>query len=88
MADFYLDCWNKINETSGSKRKYILSEDLELCEGCGEWKRVIVAKRNSYYAYKLRYVTLPIGIIGGAICFLVRLLMLLYFIFKHKIIKK
>lgn len=88
MADFCLDCWNKINETNGSKRKYILSEDLELCEGCGEWKRVIIAKRNSYCTYESRYVVLPISIIGGVICFLSKLLMWLHFIFKQKIIKR
>ena len=41
MAEFYLDCWNRINETNHSKDRYIISEDLDLCEGCGEKKQVI-----------------------------------------------
>lgn len=88
MADFCLDCWNKINKTNDSGRKYILTEDLELCEGCGEWKRVIIAKRNSYYMYELRYVTFPIEIIGDFIYLLLRLFMLLCSFFKRKILKK
>ena len=88
MADFCLDCWNKINETNGSKRKYILSEDLKLCEGCGEWKRVIIAKHNSYYTYESRYVTLTINIIGGFVRLLRTLFVMLHSIFKRKILKK
>ena len=45
MAEFCLDCWNSINETNHSKNRYILTDDLELCEGCGEYKQVIIAER-------------------------------------------
>lgn len=44
MAEFCLECWNKINETNDSKWRYILSWDLELCEECGEYKHVIVTE--------------------------------------------
>lgn len=88
MADFCLDCWNKLNKTNGSKRKYILSEELEICEGCGEWKRVIIAKNNSYYTYELRYITLPISIIDSFIYLLRNLFVMLHSIFKRKILKK
>ena len=57
MAEFCLECWNKINEDCDDKRKYILSKDLELCDGCGEWKNVIVAMRKGYYWHKIkRYI--------------------------------
>ena len=46
MAEFCLDCWNKINHINDKKGKYILSYDLELCEGCGEYKRVIIAEKR------------------------------------------
>ena len=45
MAEFCLDCWNKMNEMKDSPRRYILSRELDLCEGCGEYKRVIVVER-------------------------------------------
>ena len=45
MAEFCLDCWNKINETHDSKRRYAFSRDKDLCEECGRYKRVIVAER-------------------------------------------
>ena len=45
MAEFCLDCWNKINETNDSKCRYVLSFRKELCEECGELKRVIIVER-------------------------------------------
>ena len=45
MAEFCLDCWNKLNEMMDSKWRYILSWEKDLCEECGEYKRVIVAER-------------------------------------------
>lgn len=45
MAEFCLDCWNNINGTNDSKWRYILSWELDLCEECGEYKRLIVMER-------------------------------------------
>ena len=45
MAEFCLECWNRINESHDTKRRYILSVDNDLCEGCGQYKRVIVVER-------------------------------------------
>ncbi len=45
MAEFCLDCWNKINEAHDSKWRYAFSWDKDLCEECGQYKRVIVAER-------------------------------------------
>ena len=55
MAEFCLDCLNKINGTNYDESKYIISDDLDLCEGCGEWKPVVVAMRRSNDGYWLRY---------------------------------
>lgn len=88
MAEFCLKCWNRINGTEYDERKYILSEYLDLCEGCGEWKPVIVAERRFYYMHKLRYFILPFKIICGVICVLCRLLILPYLIFKYYKAKK
>ncbi len=46
MAEFCLECWNKINETKDFSYRYVLSWRKELCEGCGEYKRIIIAERQ------------------------------------------
>ncbi len=45
MAEFCLDCRNKINETNDPKSKYIMSKRLEFCEGCNEMKPVVLLER-------------------------------------------
>lgn len=35
MAEFCIDCWNNLNGKKGSPLKYVLSKEVELCEGCG-----------------------------------------------------
>ena len=84
MAEFCPDCWNRINGTDDKKSKYILSEYSELCEGCGQYKPVILEIKRYYYARKLRYITLPFVIIYRVICILGRLLMHFFSAFKHK----
>ena len=44
MAEFCLDCWNKINQTHDSKWRYTFSRNKDLCEECGRYKRVIVVE--------------------------------------------
>ena len=48
MAEFCLSCWNKLMETDDPPKKYIISRDLELCEGCGEGKTVIIRVKRRY----------------------------------------
>lgn len=45
MAEFCLECWNEINGTHDPKWRYAMTWHSELCEECGEYKRVIVAER-------------------------------------------
>ena len=63
MAEFCLNCWNRINKTEDNEKKYIISKDLDLCEGCGEWKSVIIMERKEFYMYKFRYFIFPIRVI-------------------------
>lgn len=84
MAEFCLDCWNKMNESKDNEKKYILSDDLDLCEGCREWKPIIIMMRREYYMYKFRYFIFPFKIIYNVIYFLCRLLILPYLIFKYR----
>ena len=62
MAEFCLECWNRINETNDDESKFFISKDLDLCEGCGEWKHVVEIDRKSYYRRRFR--------IGGIFSFL------------------
>ena len=39
MAEYCLDCWNKLNGSDDNEKRY----DYDLCEGCGEWKPVITS---------------------------------------------
>lgn len=41
MAEFCLDCWNRLNGTHCTPQD--VKTDLDLCEGCGCRKPVIVA---------------------------------------------
>ena len=88
MAEFCLECWNKINGTKDDERKYVLSKDLDLCEECGELKPVIIMERKAYYMHKYRYFIFPFKIVYYILYVLLRLLMLPYLIYKYNKSKK
>ena len=48
MAEFCLECWNKLLETNDPPKKFVLSRELDLCEECGQYKRVIVVIKRRY----------------------------------------
>lgn len=83
MAEFCLECWNSMNEREEDSRQYILSEELELCEGCGEWKHVIIGERGIGSFYNLKYLLFVFQIICRLVRFLCRLMMLPCFIYKN-----
>ncbi len=41
MAEFCLDCWNRMHRTRKTERDYVLSNGRDLCEGCGKFCRVV-----------------------------------------------
>ncbi len=49
MAEFCSDCWNKLHHTSYPRFEFVLTFHRELCEGCGEYKRVVLEKRPLCY---------------------------------------
>ena len=46
MAEFCLDCFNKLNDTNYTKWDVKLSWGLDLCEECCEFKHVVVVIRD------------------------------------------
>lgn len=55
MAEFCLDCWNRMHRTHGTERDYVLSREYDLCEGCGEFRRVVEGERTLKFLYDLRH---------------------------------
>ena len=55
MAEFCLACWNRLNHTESTGRDWLLSKEPDLCEGCGEWKAVIVRPRRAKLLYDLTH---------------------------------
>lgn len=57
MAEFCVDCWNELNDSNNSEKDFILSEHLDLCEGCGELKNVIIIEREFTFSEMLKHVS-------------------------------
>ena len=55
MAEFCLKCWNGFNDRNDTERDVILSEELDLCEGCGKYRRVVVTMRRNKWLYDLKH---------------------------------
>jgi len=55
LAEFCLDCWNRLNHTKDTEAEWVLSKELDLCEGCGCLKQVIVKARKHKLFYCLRH---------------------------------
>lgn len=56
MAEFCKSCFKKLNPNLKDK-KLILSKDTNMCEGCGDWKPVVVRveDNNSLFKKIFRY---------------------------------
>ena len=65
MANFCLKCWNEMNGTDCSPRKYRMSEELELCEGCGKWTNVVLGERGYSCRNKLKFLLVPFRAAGA-----------------------
>ena len=75
MAAFCSDCLNRMNKTNKSEKQYIISKHTELCEGCGELKRVVIAKRGNFFLRVFSYFMIPIKVVHYGILFLSDLFM-------------
>ena len=47
MAEFCLDCWNKINHTRLTEEDVVLTVYLDVCRECDEIKELIEGEANA-----------------------------------------
>lgn len=45
MAEFCLNCWNKLNDSHDTEADFKFTKELDLCEGCGEYHHLVIAQR-------------------------------------------
>ncbi len=72
MAEFCLECLNELMETEYPANKFIMSKDTELCEGCGQYKRIVIVERVPFSRRILKIIKL-----------LGRIIILPYLIYKN-----
>jgi len=53
MAEFCLECWNKLNKKNLTKKDVHLSKEQDFCERCATWKPVIVKYKERNIFKKL-----------------------------------
>lgn len=64
MSEICFDCLNEVFGGKEDAKNYVLSKSFDLCESCGEYKRVVITKRNlRYYARKFRSIIYPLLIV-------------------------
>ena len=76
MAEFCLKCLNKIDGTSLKPEEVILSEEVNLCEGCGKYKHTVVCENKHYNSPVLESILFPFYLIW-------QILILPYTIYKY-----
>ena len=42
MAEICPECFNKICNKNYTEKDFILSDELDLCEECGQYKKVVI----------------------------------------------
>ncbi len=48
MAEFCTECWKEMFAQDQNK-KFVVSKYLDLCEGCGEYKRVVIREKMAFF---------------------------------------
>ena len=54
MAEFCAECWKEMFPQDQNK-KFVVSKYLDLCEGCGEYKRVIIREKAAFFFIRRAY---------------------------------
>ena len=45
MAEYCLECWNKLNNTNDTEDDFVISECLYICEGCEKYTKVVLRRK-------------------------------------------
>ena len=48
MAEFCLECYNKLMDKNYKESQVIIDDELDLCEGCGEMKQTIITIKSAF----------------------------------------
>ena len=48
MAEFCLEGFTLLHERGIRKEDWVISKDLDFCEHCGQWKKVVVCPRRKH----------------------------------------
>ena len=51
MAEYCLECLNKYSAHKYRRIEVVLSRELDLCEGCGAWKRTVIRIRYCFFSH-------------------------------------
>ena len=87
VAELCLECLNKLTGRNEKKSTYILSKDLDLCDNCGEWKRVVVMTKRAYYKRKYKWIFSFLKGVKYSILVFIRLVIFPFWYFWNKIRK-
>ena len=60
MAEFCSECWNDYYCKEYTDEKFIFTKHETLCEGCGEYRRVVFATVEKRWQQKIWYIYLPL----------------------------
>lgn len=56
VAEFCVKCYNEMFKLNTPEEEYILSDNPELCEGCGEMKHVVIMERKDVLFYRVHFI--------------------------------
>jgi hypothetical protein len=48
MAEFCYECYKKILKGDREKDELVISKYLDLCEGCGKYKPVVIEEKSMF----------------------------------------
>lgn len=85
MSEICFECLNEELGGGEQPKNYVISKHLDLCEHCGEYKRVVIARRDlNYYILKFRIITYPVIVLFFPLILIIALIIRLYWWVKLK----
>ncbi len=83
MSEICFECLNEELGGGEQQENYVISKHLDLCEHCGEYKRVVIARRDLYYyILKFKLITYLIIFLFFPLILIITLIIRLYWLVK------